>query len=704
MKRKGLAIAAAVLVTLGVALAWPTQAPEFSAVRAGFTPSDAFLLDRNGEVIDTLRIDMKVRRFEWQPLDAISPAFTSAVIRGEDARFYQHSGIDWRSVVGAMRDRYVRGRARGASTITMQVASLLRASPRAHDGVRAWLQKREQIRLARALEQRWTKQQILEAYVNLLHYRGELQGIAAASYVMAGKVPSGLSLSESLVIAALLPQPSAAPERVAARACSRARSSNIAVDCADIDRTAAVLLSNDSQHSAAPQLAPQLANALLKTAGQEVKTTLDAALQRAARDVLTLQLTKLADQNVRDGAVLVVDNETADVLAYVGSAGPRSRAMQVDGVRALRQAGSTLKPFLYALALERRYLTAASLLKDSPVYLDTATGAYIPQDYDKDYKGLVSVRTALGNSLNIPAVRTLVLVGVEPFRDRLYDLGFEHITESGDYYGYSLALGSAEVSLWEQAQAYRTLARGGQTSPLHVVADRMPEPSRQLVPPDVNFIVADMMSDPAARTLTFGADNHLNTPFWSAVKTGTSKDMRDNWCVGFSAKYTVAVWVGNFEGDSMHDVSGVSGAAPVWRALMSELHHDEPSPPPLAPSGVISAKTRFVGTNEAPRSEWFTKDQQSAPTITVALAQPAARIASPANGMVIAVDPDIPPAYQKLPISVEGATRKMRVKLNDQELALTDGVTLWTPRTGAYSLELGDDSGKVIDRVVFTVR
>ncbi len=704
MKRQAIALAAATVVTLGIALAWPAKAPEFSAVRAGFTPSDAFLLDRHGDVIDTVRMDMKVRRFEWQPLSAISPAFTAAVIRGEDARFWDHSGIDWRSVVGAVRDRYVRGRARGASTITMQVASLLRASPRAHEGVRAWWQKRDQVRLARALEKRWTKEQILEAYVNLLHYRGELQGIAAASYVLAGKVPSGLSLSESLVIAALLPQPSAAPERVAARACSRARSASIEVDCAEMERTAATLLSNDSQHSAAPKLAPQLANALLRSAGQRIRTTIDADLQRTARGVLTLQLAKLADQNVRDGAVLIVDNETGDVLAYVGSAGPRSRAVQVDGVRALRQAGSTLKPFLYALALERRYLTAASLLKDSPVYLDTATGAYIPQDYDKDYKGLVSVRTALGNSLNIPAVRTLVLVGVEPFRDRLYELGFEHIVESGDYYGYSLALGSAEVSLWEQAQAYRTLARGGHSSHLRVVADQSSEPGHQLLPADASFIVADMMSDPAARTLTFGADNYLNTRFWSAVKTGTSKDMRDNWCIGFSSKYTVAVWVGNFEGDSMHDVSGVTGAAPVWRALMGELHRNEPSSGPRPPPGVISAQTRFVNTNEATRSEWFTKDQQSEPTMTVALAQPAARIASPANGMVIAVDPDIPPAYQKLPISVEGATRKMRVKLNDQELALTDGVTLWTPRAGAYSLELGDESGKVLDRVVFTVR
>jgi penicillin-binding protein 1C len=698
-------VATAVLIALGsIVLAWPERAPKFADVRAQFTPSDAFLIDRNGEVIDTVRINMKVRRFEWQPLSAVSPAFVTAVVRGEDARFYQHHGIDWRSVIGAMRDRYLRGERRGASTITMQVASLLRGSPRSREGVQAWSQKRNQIRLARALESSWSKDQILEAYLNLLPYRGELQGIGAASYVLAGKVPSGLSLSESLVVAALLPQPGASTERVSARACNRARVAQIAIDCAEIKRAATALLSNDSERSAAPQLAPQLAHALLSSAGQRVQTTIEAGLQRTARDVLQLQLGKLAEQNVRDGAVLVVDNETADVLAYVGSAGPRSRAMHVDGVRALRQAGSTLKPFLYALAIERRYLTAASLVKDSPVHLDTATGAYIPQDYDKEYKGLVSVRTALGNSLNIPAVRTLVLVGVEPFRDRLHELGYEHITEAGDYYGYSLALGSAEVSLWEQAQAYRTLARGGRSSPLHVVPESSPSDERALLPQDVSFIVADVMSDPAARTLTFGMDNHLNTSFWSAVKTGTSKDMRDNWCVGFSSRYTVAVWVGNFEGDSMQDVSGVTGAAPVWRELMIELHRDAASLAPEPPANVVAVSTRFANGIEAPRREWFTSDQQSSAKATIALAAPIPRIASPANGMVIAVDPDIPTAHQKLPISTEGATRAMTLKLNGHQLARADHVTLWTPKQGAYALELGDEHGKVLDRVVFTVR
>ena len=706
MKRRtgaALGAAAALVIAIGV-LAWPAQPPAFADVRARFTPSDAFLLDRHGIVISTVRVDMKVRRFEWQPLHSISPAFVTAVVQGEDARFREHGGIDWRSVGGALRDRYFRGRARGASTITMQVASLLQSQPRSRTGIAAWRQKRDQVRLALALEARWTKDEILEAYLNLLHYRGELQGIAAASYVLAGKVPSGLSLAESLVIAALLPQPSAAPDRVAARACIRARLAHFDIDCTELDSTAATLLANGGLRSAAPQFAPHVANALLATPGQRVRTTLDAAVQRLAIGVLTRQLTQLADQNVRDGALLVVDNDTGAVLAYVGSAGTRSRSMHVDGVRALRQAGSTLKPFLYALAFERRYLTAASLLQDSPLHLDTATGAYIPQDYDNQYRGLVSVRTALGNSLNIPAVRALVLVGVEPFRDRLVALGYEHITESGDFYGYSLALGSAEVSLWQQAQAYRTLARGGRASPLQIVASEVSGQVDDVLPPDASFIVSNIMSDPTARTLTFGLDNHLNTPFWTAVKTGTSKDMRDNWCVGFSAKYTVAVWVGNFEGDSMHDVSGVSGAAPVWRELMSALHRDVPSREPAPPDTVIAATTRFANGIEAARREWFTRDHQHAATATIVPAPSPARIVSPPNGMVIAIDPDIPPAYQKLPISAEGGTQAMRLTLDGEEIARADAVALWTPRAGAHALELQDEHGNRVDRVVFTVR
>jgi penicillin-binding protein 1C len=694
----------ALLAAAALAIAWPAQGPDFVAVRSDFTPSDAFMLDRNGAVLDTARINFKVRRFEWQPLQAISPALVAAVVRGEDARFWEHGGIDWRSVIGSARDRFLRGRNRGASTITMQVASVLQSRPHAREGLRGWWYKRNQARLARALESRWTKQQILEAYLNLVYFRGELQGIGATAHLLAGKVPSGLSLPESLVIAALLPEPNGSPERIAARACSRALAAKMVASCDELQATATLLLTHGVDSPPRPQLAPQLANALLETAGQRVQTTLDLSVQRLAREILSRQLATLSASNVRDGAVLVADNATGDVLAYVGSAGPKSRSREVDGVQALRQAGSTLKPFLYELALERGYLTAASLLKDSPVHLDTASGAYIPQDYDKDFKGLVSVRTALGSSLNIPAVRALVLVGVEPFRDRLHELGYAQINEDGDFYGYALALGSAEVTLWQQAQAYRALAAGGRWSPLRVRADAPAQAEARLLPADATFIVSDILSDPAARALAFGIDNHLNTPFWSAAKTGTSKDMRDNWCVGFSSRYTVAVWVGNFEGDAMHDVSGVTGAAPVWREIMSALHQNLASVAPQPPTGLVAAATKFEPAVEPRRREWFLAGQQRDDAVTITRAAQIARIVTPANGMVIASDPDIPPSHQKVLITAEGATGQMQLTLNGKKLASAGKSVLWAPQPGAHRLELQDADGRLVDRILFTVR
>jgi penicillin-binding protein 1C len=696
--------ALALLAVALLAIAWPAQAPDFAGVRSGFTPSDAFMLDRNGTVLDTTRIDFEVRRFEWQSLPSISPALVAAVVHGEDVRFWEHRGIDWRSVFGSARDRFVRGRHRGASTITMQVASLLQSRPHSREGARAWWYKRNQARLAIALESRWSKEQILEAYLNLVYFRGELQGIGATAHLLAGKDPSGLSLPESLVIAALLPEPNGAPERIAARACSRALAAKMIENCDQLKSTATLLLSHGVDSPPRPQLAPQLANTLLRSAGERVQTTLDISVQRLARDILSRQLSSLSASNVRDGAVLVADNSTGDVLAYVGSAGPSSRSREVDGVRALRQAGSTLKPFLYELALERGYLTAASLLKDSPVHLDTASGAYIPQDYDKDFKGLVSVRTSLGSSLNIPAVRALVLVGVEPFRDRLHELGYEQIEEDGDFYGYSLALGSAEVTLWQQAQAYRALAAGGRWSPLRIRADEPAQAATSLLPNDATFIVSDILSDPAARALTFGIDNHLNTPFWSAAKTGTSKDMRDNWCVGFSSRYTVAVWVGNFEGDAMHDVSGVTGAAPVWREIMGALHRNVASVAPQPPASVVAAATKFEPAVEPPRREWFLARHQQDETVTITRAAQVAHIVTPANGMVIASDPDIPPSHQKVLISAVGATAQMQLTLNGEKLASAGKSVLWTPQPGAHRLELQDANGRLVDRILFTVR
>jgi len=699
-------IIAGFTVVAGLAiLHWPVSIPEFAEVQKRFIPSEAYLLDRHGDVIDSQRINFGIRRFLWVDLQQVSPALIDAVIAGEDQRFWKHGGVDWRSVFGAVRDQIVYQRRRGASTITMQVASLVENNPRSRSGFSAWRRKLRQVQVAYALESHWTKQQILEAYLNLLDFRGELQGIGAATEVLVHKTPSGLNTAESLVLAALLPNPTATSERLSARACARAQANlSLGVTCEAINNATNALLNRTSNRLSVERLAPQLTRSLLKKAGQRVQTTLDAPIQRLATDILSQQLSELADHNARDGAVLVIDNATAEVLAYVGSAGPNSQAAQVDGARAPRQAGSTLKPFLYGLAIERRYLTAASLLDDSPVRLDTASGTYIPQNYEPDFKGLVSVRTALGNSLNIPAIRTLVLVSVEAFRNRLHDLGYAGLTESGDFYGYSLALGSAEVTLWEQAQAYRTIARGGQWSPLKILEDETETSSSKTVfPEDAAFIIGNILSDRTARSLTFGMDNHLNTPFWSAVKTGTSKDMRDNWCIGFSQQYTVAVWVGNFEGDSMYDVSGITGAAPVWHNIMLALHQNLPSLPPQPPKGVTYHSTAFSPPVEATRQEWFLVDTITS-KIEVMTSGEIARISNPSNGLIIALDPDIPESQQRVLITTKGARSDMNLILDGTRLGSAIESILWKPTIGAHRLVLQDTQGKIIDRILFTVR
>ena len=678
--------------------------PDFTAVLSRYAPSEAYLLDRHGEILESLRVNLGVRQLDWIALEAISPALEAAIIDAEDRRFYLHHGIDWRAALSAVKDQLLHHRRRGASTITMQLASLINGERRGGGSWQNIRRKMTQVRIAYALESKWTKAQILEAYLNLVQFRGDLQGSGAASQILAGKSPSGLSASESLVLAALLPDPGAPPERVVERACMRARLAPTSRGCDAIRRTALGLLQRADSAYSPPSLAPQLGAALLKRPGERVTTTLDVNIQRYARDVLQNHLAALAAHNVRDGAVLVVDNLNGDVLAYVGSGGPYSTASQVDGIRARRQAGSTLKPFLYELSLERRYLTASALLEDSPLNLDTGTGTYIPQDYDHDFKGLVSVRTALGSSLNVPAVRALMIVGVEAFRERLNSLGYAGIIRDGEYYGYSLALGSAEVSLWEQAQAYRTLARGGHWSPLRLrqneplTADRTPLTSA------ASFIVSDILSDHAARALTFGLDNHLNTPFWSAAKTGTSKDMRDNWCIGFSSEFTVAVWVGNFEGDAMHDVSGVTGAAPIWHDVMIALHRSVPAAAPTPPPGVVAAQIHFSPAVEPPRHELYLDGTQSDQIVALNSPQKLARIISPANGMTIAVDPDIPRRSQAVPVIAEGVAPGMTIKLNDSVLGSANSTILWTPGSGTHRLVLQDRDGQAVDKIAFTVR
>jgi penicillin-binding protein 1C len=389
------------------------------------------------------------------------------------------------------------------------------------------------------------------------------------------------------------------------------------------------------------------------------------------------------------------------VLAYVGASGALASARHVDSVQARRQAGSTLKPFLYALAIERRVLTAASLLDDSPLEVAADNGLFRPRDYDEQFRGLVSVRSALAASLNLPAVRTLLLVGVDAFAEQLRDAGFR-LPRSGDYYGPSLALGSADVTLWELVGGYRALANGGRWTALRMRPGEPPPEERRAAGDAAAFIVSDILADRDSRSITFGLENPLATRFWTAVKTGTSKDMRDNWCIGYSRRYTVGVWVGNASGEPMRDVSGITGAAPVWEDVMTWLHRDTGSSAPSAPGGVQAARARFLDGVEPPRTEWFLAGTEPAgDTITRARAP---RIVAPSDGTIIALDPDIPEYRQRVPFAAEAVAGDAHWLLDRRDLGAVGDVPLWAPTPGRHVLELVDGAARPLDRVAFDVR
>jgi len=684
----------------------------FPQVKSAHRRSDALILDRRGEVIHELRIDRTGRRLDWVELKDISPSLVRAVLNSEDRRFYEHAGVDWKAVGAALIDRAFGSKSRGASTISMQLAVMVKGGG-APKGRKTLQQKWDQMAAARELERSWKKEEILEAYLNLVTFRGELQGIAAASRGLFDKEPSGLDDNESCILAALIRSPNALPAEVGRRAATLARSSSPQGNHDVVRQLAGERLSRPYRVEPRLALAPHLARRLTanagsrndgngQTAARRIPTTLDLRLQRFAQGTLRQQLNALQGRNVGEGAVIVVENATGNVLAYVGSAGDS----QVDGVIARRQAGSTLKPFLYELAIEKRLLTAASMLDDSPLHIPTERGLYVPHDYDHRSRGLVSVRTALSSSINIPAVRAQLLVGTELFAERLRCVGFD-LRRPAEFYGFSLALGTADVSLEELVNAYHTLARDGVWSNLRLTPGAARKSGR-VMDRNAAHIVTDILADRSSRSIAFGFDNPLTTRFWSAVKTGTSKDMRDNWCVGFSRRYTVAVWVGNFSGEPMWNVSGISGAAPVWLEVMNYLHRDSRSTSPSRPNGVIPALTAFRPGSEAQRSELFLAGTEPTPAATASPKHESwliPRIAYPPGGTIIVIDPDIPEENQRVFFEAENAgSNDIRWKLNGELLPPGDEGRRWSPRPGRYELVLIDNSGKTHDKVSFEVR
>ncbi|MGE0680146.1 MAG: penicillin-binding protein 1C [Candidatus Binatia bacterium] len=710
-------------VIVGVVWLWPLPVvPTFQKVVAAYRPSDTPLLDRSGAILHEMRIDMQRRRFAWTPLREISPAVLDIVVESEDRRFYRHAGVDWRAIAGVTLRRLTGRPLRGASTISMQAASLLEAqdSPRQKIGrTRTFFSlfsyKWRQIRRAWALEKSWAKKEILETYLNLAPFRGELEGITAASYLLFNKAPHGITEAEAIALAVMLRAPNAPAEALFHRARAFSTKKNFTVTHEEVAEAVTQTLHASTNAPVRIALAPHVARRLLSgTQDAPIRSSLDRRVQRFVWEALRRHLLAVREQRVEDGAVLVVENVSGEVLAYVGGSGDLSSAPYVDGVVARRQAGSTLKPFLYGLALDQRLLTPASLLEDTPLDLAVSGGVYRPRNYDEQFKGLVSVRTALASSLNVPAVRTLSLVGADAFVQQLHALGFRGLAEAGDFYGPSLALGSADVNLWELVNAYRTLANGGEQGWLRMtteevesqkseVGSRKLDSEHRLYSEETAFLVSHILSDRESRSATFGLENSLATSFWSAVKTGTSKDMRDNWCVGYSRRFTVGVWVGNFSGAPMKNVSGVTGAAPVWAEVIEWLQRNLPQGAPTPPGGMIAREVIFPNETEPPRVEWFLRGSEPQPA-TRQLAREQGRILAPTDGVILALDPDIPPTRQRVIFAAVRVSASARWLLDGVGIGTATAPFLWDPIPGKHILLLIDEEHAVIDQIAFSVR
>ena len=667
------------------------ELPDFAKVRAEHKPSDILLRDRSGEPIQTLRIDHSVRRAAWLGLAQMSPALRNAMVQSEDKQFWQHSGVDWQALAASAWANAWNTKTRGASTVTMQLAGLLDADLKRPNTGRNVLQKLGQIKLAQQLEARWSKAQILEAYLNMVPLRGEVVGVSTAAQVMFGKHASGLDALESALLAALVRGPNATEAVAARRACELLQGQRLPCDgvatltAQTLARKPAPLLGEmgDGSELSSHNIAPHFAR-WWRASNSNIHTTLDANLQRLATAALRQQLAELRGREVEDGAVLVLDNRTGEVRAWVGSAGAGSHAPEVDAVLARRQPGSTLKPFVYAEALTRGLITEHSLLHDAPLQLARGQDVYQPQNFDHSWRGWVSAREALASSLNVPAVRVGAMLGPDAMFDVMNRAGLR-LRENAGFHGHALALGSAEVTLLDLTNAYRALANQGQWQAIAKDAKDAKEArvtkdvtSRQRVMSmGVAHTITSILADSSARASTFGFDSPLVTRHTTAAKTGTSKDMRDNWCVGYSGAYTVGVWLGNTSGQPMHGVSGVMGAAPIWRRVMESL--------PGAP--LAAATTTAREANDA------------SPKVAHRASAAAWGIQPVRDGSVLAIDPDIPLRAQQLHLRGPAGQWLMDGR------SIGSGSAVWWPMTpGKHVLELRDAQRQVIDKLAFEVR
>ncbi len=435
-----------------------------------------------------------------------------------------------------------------------------------------------------------------------------------------------------------------------------------------------------------------------------VHTTLDTVLQARAQALLDRRLKDLDAQHVTHAALLIVDHHRNDVLAWVNAGGSA-----IDAIITPRQPGSTLKPFLYALVLQKGW-TAATLIDDAPLFQAVGVGLHPYHNYSRTHYGALRLREALGNSLNIPAIRTMAFVGVQPFLNHLHQLGFQSLTQHPDHYGDGLALGNGEITLYELVQAYATLARHGVFRPFRPILapETQATPAQRVYSPAVSTLIAHVLADPQARQREFGSGTLLHFPVETAVKTGTSTDYRDAWALGFSHRHTVGVWMGNLTQRPTRGMTGSTGPGLVLRAVFAELHRHAPSQPLLLSPNLQSATICQLSGQQAtplcpPMTEWFLPN--TAPTRICPLHQPSStahepppehhafiQLLQPTPGLQLAIDPRLPDAQEAFPFRLPKKITPVRTHwlVDGQQVGITQAAErqfLWSLSRGQHTAQ-----------------
>ncbi len=572
------------LGTIGVAVAgaaWLRLGPLPDGLLDTRPGSSTLVVDRRGEPLHEALSDDDTRSVRLTAA-TVPPVLAAATVAVEDRRFWHHVGVDPLAILRALRVNLAEGRVvEGGSTITQQVAKhlLQRREPARARGLGA---KLHEAVIALRLEHRFTKADLLAMYLNLAPYGNQIAGVERASRAYFG-VPAAMATPAQAAFLAGLPQrPSAfnpyrrrdaaiARQRLVLRRMARAGG----LSTADLGQALAdaIVLSPPAAYRPAPHFVEMALAGAGEARPERLVTTLDAGLQADVAGIIESQRELLRRHGAHNVAVVVLDNARGEWLAWEGSGDYLDTANggTINGPVSPRQPGSALKPFTYALAFERGF-EPASVLADVPSSFPTDEPGvvYAPRNYDGQYRGPMLARVALAGSENVPAVRLASELGVPSLLRFLSRAGLTTLDKTASHYGLGVTLGNAEVRLDELVAAYAAFARGGEwLTPSYLPRDlSSPPPVRRLVSARTAFWITDILSDGEAREFAFGRGSSLELPFPVAVKTGTSQAYHDNWTVGYSRRVTVGVWVGNFDRTPLRNSSGVTGAAPIFQAVM----------------------------------------------------------------------------------------------------------------------------------------